>query len=583
MALSAPRQAAAAAPSSDAGSTELPRRFGPYLLLRALLRGGMGQVYLARSGALAGAERLCVLKTIRPDIASDDEYVRRFVDEARIAVTLNHASVCHVFDAGRVGDTLYLAMEHIAGLNLSALLEQLGSHGRALPPSHALFIAVELLEALDYAHHHRHPETGEALHIVHRDVSPHNVMVSFEGEVKLIDFGLARSRSSAVTTSSGVMGKLLYMSPEQARGDRLDGATDQYSAAVVAYEILSGTRFWGARTRDQVFEVVGHGTFVPDDIDTLAPEIQRVLLRAWRARPEERYASCGEMATELRMILARHHPMMSRTALRQFLHEALADLIDAHRLALRALPSVPTGATELQTEPTQSFTLRMPASPTSSPTLQVTELVAERERPRAAVRAPRHLVMRSVIVATVAATAIGVAAWMRVATSDAREGVPSDAPHLTEAAPPTLPPEQPASPEGVDVNGAADVVGAAVDARAVPNGADGEGTAIAPEKPAADPHRLRAAPRKARERSAEKSKSAAADPGVPGAAAPPEAVVSPPQAEPRARVPGSVETKRKAVLACAGVCHGIRKQIEAGKDVSEDVLDRCLHQCRGDP
>src|SRR5690606_9297903 len=143
------------------------------------------------TGGLEGIERICVLKKLRPDFGNNQEYVNRFLDEARLVVQLNHANIAHVFDVGRVGGEYYLAMEYVSGVSLKGVMARAFERGAPLPPAVALFALSEALEALDYAHRLEHPVTGQALHLVHRDISPHNIMVSYEGEVKLIDFGLA--------------------------------------------------------------------------------------------------------------------------------------------------------------------------------------------------------------------------------------------------------------------------------------------------------------------------------------------------------------------------------------------------------
>ncbi len=219
----------------------LPRAFGPY---SSMARGGMGEVFLARSGG-AGLETLqkhCVVKTLRPHLTDDREYVTRFLDESRVVVQLSHRNLCQVFDVGLVGERYYLAMELIAGQDLRTLADATGP----MPPALAIYIVGEVLEALDYAHRLTDVR-GVPLRLVHRDVSPQNTMVSYEGEVKLIDFGLVQSAVKVEKTSpQTVMGKLAYMSPEQLRGEPASPGIDLYAAAIVLCELLLGARFYGA-------------------------------------------------------------------------------------------------------------------------------------------------------------------------------------------------------------------------------------------------------------------------------------------------------------------------------------------------
>jgi tRNA A-37 threonylcarbamoyl transferase component Bud32 len=275
----------------DAAALPLPRPFGPYTLLSLLARGGMGEVFLARTGNVAGLERLCVVKCLRPHLTSDREYVARFIDEARIVVQLTHKNIGNVFDVGRdvVDGRLYLAMELISGVDLRAITDV---KQQAFPGELAVHVVAEVLEALDYAHHRSEDLTGRPLMLVHRDVSPHNIMISFEGEVKLIDFGLASSvLKMEQTAPQVVMGKLAYMSPEHIRGERLDGRTDQFSVGVLATELLLGGRFYGDLSSYDVWKVAADGTHRPTEFASLDRELRDVLNRALAHKPEDRFPS----------------------------------------------------------------------------------------------------------------------------------------------------------------------------------------------------------------------------------------------------------------------------------------------------
>ncbi len=240
----------------DAPPEEYPRAFGNYVLLAPLARGGMGEVFLAKHGSVRGLEKHCVVKTLRPHLTDDREYTTRFIDEARIVVQLGHRNICHVFDVGTVGERYYLAMEYIAGKDLRALTHDVAEKGNVVNPGLALHVVCEVLEALDYAHRHADAATGRPLLLVHRDVSPQNVMLSWEGEVKLIDFGLAASTLKMEQTSPNVvMGKLSYMAPEQVRGERVDGRADLFAVGVMLYEMLVGERFYEGRSP---YEILGH-------------------------------------------------------------------------------------------------------------------------------------------------------------------------------------------------------------------------------------------------------------------------------------------------------------------------------------
>ena len=205
---------------------EFPRRFGKYLLLKPLARGGMGALYLALSGPEESA-KLCVIKTVLPHLA-DKEYLQRFRDEAKVVVRLSHGNLVPVFDSGQVAGEIYLAMDFIEGKDLRATWNRCAKKGIAFPVDVAVHLTKELARGLHYAH------TFSDIKLVHRDVSPPNVLLSYSGEVKLTDFGLAASTLKMEKTAPGIIyGKVSYMSPEQARGEPLDGRTDLYAAGII--------------------------------------------------------------------------------------------------------------------------------------------------------------------------------------------------------------------------------------------------------------------------------------------------------------------------------------------------------------
>jgi serine/threonine-protein kinase len=276
-----------------------PRVLGEYHLLAKLAEGGMGDIHLARKiGFAPEIQHFCAIKTLHKN-AESRSMLQRFYDEARIVVTLNHRAICHVFDVGVVSGEHFLAMELIEGVSLHRLSSALADAKRKLEPALALFVLDEILDALQYAHEHHDPVSGAPLRIVHRDVSPHNVMLSFSGAVKLIDFGLVSSTVKSERTVGGVVvGKIGYMSPEQARGEALDARTDVYAAAVVLVELLTGRRFYEGLTKNQIMMELVEGTFAPRLDDVPAP-LREPLRRALAPEPKDRTPSCGALQTEL--------------------------------------------------------------------------------------------------------------------------------------------------------------------------------------------------------------------------------------------------------------------------------------------
>ncbi len=266
--------------------------FGPYRLLKNLGIGGMGEVWLAEEPAKA--HRLVVVKMLRGHLVADREYVARFLDEVRLVVLLEHPNICRVFDSGSIERRYYLSMEFVPGWDARTLVERASAMGDPLPEDLALFVLANILDALAYAHEKKSPENGAPLRLVHRDVSPQNVMIGFEGEVKLIDFGLAASTvKQEVTRPEVVMGKLQYMSPEHARGDRVDATADQFAAAMVGYELLLGESYYGNMSQHEIWHVAGVGGFVPPSWSALDGKVQDVLKKALATDPKDRYPSCA--------------------------------------------------------------------------------------------------------------------------------------------------------------------------------------------------------------------------------------------------------------------------------------------------
>jgi serine/threonine-protein kinase len=346
----------------------LPRPFGPYLLVSSIARGGMGEVFLARSGGGVGLESLqkhCVVKTLRPHLTDDREYVTRFLDEARVVVQLNHRNICHVFDVGLVGERYYLAMELVAGQDLRALADATGP----MDPALAVHIIAETLEALDYAHRLADVH-GAPLKLVHRDVSPQNIMVSYEGEVKLIDFGLAQSAVKVEKTSpQTVMGKLAYMSPEQLRGEPATKAIDLFAVAVVLTELLLGARFYGALGAHETWLIAARGDHRPAAFSTIEPGLRAILDRALAATASTRFPD----ALAFRAALLAWRTTMGLWAdaptLRAEMHQRFAADEAAHRERLQRVAglTVPPPAT-----PTPSQSLARAPSPSPSPSPSAT-------------------------------------------------------------------------------------------------------------------------------------------------------------------------------------------------------------------
>ncbi|HEU5060606.1 MAG TPA: serine/threonine-protein kinase, partial [Kofleriaceae bacterium] len=221
-----------------------PVPFGKYLLLDRISVGGMAEVFKAKSYGVEGFEKVIAIKRILPSMGEDKDFIKMFIDEAKIAGQLSHANICQIFELGKHQGAHFIAMEYIWGKDLLQIQHRLRKGGQIMPVAMACYIVSKVCEGLDYAHRKR-DAMGRHLEIVHRDCSPQNVLISYEGEVKLIDFGIARAASRSSRTNAGVLkGKFGYMSPEQVRGLPLDHRSDLFAVGTVFYESLTGERLF---------------------------------------------------------------------------------------------------------------------------------------------------------------------------------------------------------------------------------------------------------------------------------------------------------------------------------------------------
>jgi serine/threonine protein kinase len=289
-------------------ATETVRRtLGRYELLLLLGQGGMGEVHLARLSGAGGFEKLCIVKTILPQMKAETQFVERFHHEARVLTHLTHSNIAQVYDMGEADGTLFMAIEYVPGVDLARVETRSASTGTFLPLPIALHIGRLMCDALGYAHRKTSTE-GTPLGIVHRDVSPQNVMVSYEGEVKVIDFGLAKSAGrSKHTLPSTVMGKLGYMSPEQALAKTVDHRSDIYSAGIVIWEMIAGRPLFQGGTMAEMVAMMANPTIpslrtVREDVSEALDE---VVLRALRRDPNARYNRGDDFARGLNEIAVR--------------------------------------------------------------------------------------------------------------------------------------------------------------------------------------------------------------------------------------------------------------------------------------
>lgn len=286
---------APAVPISRTGGGE--KTFGRYTLLDRLGEGGMAEVYTAVTFGAEGFRRKFVIKRLRPELLHEGAVVDQFIDEANLASSMVHSNIVPVFDFGRVHDEYFIAQEYILGRDLARFTRQsLELRGHPAPPSTVLYIASETLKALEYAHT-KTSETGELLGIVHRDVSPTNILVSARGEVKLFDFGIVKAEGRVTKTESGVVkGNVSFMSPEQARGGQIDARADLFSLGLVMFYLLTGRALYSATTTYELLvrAATGPGAAEQAELRSLPDPCATILRRALEIRPADRYQSARE-------------------------------------------------------------------------------------------------------------------------------------------------------------------------------------------------------------------------------------------------------------------------------------------------
>jgi serine/threonine protein kinase len=296
---------------------EPPDTFGPYRLLERIASGGMAEVFRAKRTGVEGFEKVLAVKRILPHLSSNKEFVEMFIDEAKMVAGLAHPNIVQIFDLGRIEKTYFIAMEYVHGKDLRTILKRTKEKGLRVPIDLSVLIISRVCSALEYAHRKK-DEEGQPLKIVHRDISPQNILISFEGEVKLTDFGIAKATSKATTTDRGALrGKLLYMSPEQASGVPMDRRSDVFSLGVVFYEMITDSKPFLGSSEKGILEMVRECRIEPPRaINPRVPEkLEQVVMKALEKDPEQRYQDASEMYRDLERVLhARQPPAASELA-----------------------------------------------------------------------------------------------------------------------------------------------------------------------------------------------------------------------------------------------------------------------------
>jgi len=304
---------------NNAPSERKATHLGTYELVRELGHGGMAEVFLARASGPHGFEKLVVLKKILPQFAAMPKYVRLFLDEAKLAACLDHPNIAQVHHFGMVDGNYCFVMEYVHGRDLRTVLH---STKQAFPIEHAVRIARDIAAALHYAHERRGPD-GAPMHIVHRDVSPSNIQISYDGTVKLLDFGIAKARTSTIQTRTGILkGKSGYLAPEQARRKPVDRRADVFALGIVLWEMVTGQHLFDVHDDLHATEqMLTEDPRPPSSLRRGCPrELDAIILRALSREPEGRQQTARELQIELEELAREHRLNQSSVALSELMH-----------------------------------------------------------------------------------------------------------------------------------------------------------------------------------------------------------------------------------------------------------------------
>ncbi|MCK6510419.1 serine/threonine protein kinase, partial [Myxococcota bacterium] len=278
----------------------MAEQVGKYLLLKKLATGGMAEIHLAEQSGPGGFKKQLVIKRILPHLLGDEKFLQMFQDEARVAAVMNHPNIVQIFELGQHDDNYFIAMEYVNGFNLRSVIQTCSENGLWLAPEYIAKIASQICEGLEYAHSFCDSD-GHHLNLIHRDVSPQNIILSFQGIIKIVDFGIAKAQSTQETQAGTIKGKLAYMSPEQVKGLVLDRRSDIFSLGIVMYELATYNRpFHGKSDIDMLRAILNAG---PVPIQQYRPdfpeEFSAIVNRALAKNRDERYQSARELQWDI--------------------------------------------------------------------------------------------------------------------------------------------------------------------------------------------------------------------------------------------------------------------------------------------
>ena len=353
-----------------------PVRFGKYTLLDRIAVGGMAEVFMAVRPGVEGFEKTVALKQIRSHLSEEEAFVKMFLFEAKLAAQLQHPNIVQIYDLGKISDTYFIAMEYVSGRDMSRVVPKAEKLGINYPLEYAMLVVSNVLEGLAYAHE-KTDDFGKPLHLVHRDVTPENIMVGWNGHVRILDFGIAKASSQTDHTKAGeIKGKLSYMSPEQALGKSLDHRSDLFTLGVVLYEWVTGYKLFTGENEMAVLKAIIDGRIYPPTYfrEEVPTGVEEIVMKALSKDRDARYQSARDMLFDVQHWLqtgADFTPTNNHLA--NFMKQIFADEIEQERSALAAAaqerarktpPPVPPVDDDLDTEALPGEAVGLAKAPT---------------------------------------------------------------------------------------------------------------------------------------------------------------------------------------------------------------------------